>query len=155
MDNARCTGGLPRGFLQPSLLLLLGERPGYGYDLVARLKELGLDDDSGTVYRALRALEAGGAVYSYWNTSDTGPARRMYRLTGAGEEMLQSAVQSMTETYEAIGRWLRRSGVTHRYVVPVPANGGDGFHGDPVGMVGVGVRRPGIPEGVAPATPVP
>ena len=70
----RYPGGLPKSFLQPCLLLLVKEEPGYGYDLVTRLKALGIDDDSAAVYRSLRTLEEKGAVYSYWNTSSTGPA---------------------------------------------------------------------------------
>lgn len=103
-----CTGGLPKNFLQPCLLLLLKEEPGYGYDLVTRLKELGIDDDSAAVYRALRSLEQRDAVYSYWNTSSTGPARRMYRLTPSGEEMLEASVQAFNDTHQAIERYLCR-----------------------------------------------
>jgi phosphoheptose isomerase len=91
----RYLGGLPKSFLQPCLLLLLKEEPGYGYDLVTRLKALGIDDESAAVYRALRTLEEKGAVYSYWNTSSAGPARRMYRLTPAGEEQLQASVEAL------------------------------------------------------------
>jgi PadR family transcriptional regulator, regulatory protein PadR len=104
----RYPGGLPKSFLQPCLLLLLKEQPGYGYDLVTRLKALGIDDDSAAVYRSLRNLEERGAVYSYWNTSSAGPARRMYRLTPAGEEELQSAVEALAETHLAIERYLCR-----------------------------------------------
>ena len=104
----RYPGGLPKSFLQPCLLLLLKEEPGYGYDLVTRLKALGIDDDSAAVYRSLRSLEERGAVYSYWNTSSTGPARRMYRLTPAGEEQLQAAVEALAETHLAIERYLCR-----------------------------------------------
>lgn len=103
-----CTGGLPKNFLHPCLLLLLKEEPGYGYDLVTRLKELGIDDDSAAVYRALRSLEQRDAVYSYWNTSLTGPARRMYRLTPTGEEMLETSVQAFNDTHQAIERYLCR-----------------------------------------------
>ncbi len=104
----RYPGGMPKSFLQPCLLLLLKEQPGYGYDLVTRLKALGIDDDSAAVYRSLRSLEERGAVYSYWNTSSTGPARRMYRLTPAGEEQLQSAAEALAETPLAIERYLCR-----------------------------------------------
>src|SRR3954470_629630 len=83
--DGRYSGGLPKNFLQPCLLLLVLEQPGYGYDLVARLKPLGINDDAASVYRALRGLEADGAVTSAWRTSETGPARRVYRLTDAGE----------------------------------------------------------------------
>ena len=106
--DCRYTGGLPKSFLQPCLLLLLKEEPGYGYDLVARLKDLGIDDDSAAVYRALRALEEKGSVCSYWNTSSTGPARRMYRLTPAGDEVLESSVMAFVDTHLAIERYLCR-----------------------------------------------
>lgn len=106
--DCRYTGGLPKNFLQPCLLLLLKEEPGYGYDLVTRLKELGIDDDSAAVYRALRALEEKSAVYSYWNTSSAGPARRMYRLTPSGDQMLEDSVQAFADTHSAIERYLCR-----------------------------------------------
>jgi PadR family transcriptional regulator len=106
--DCRPTGALPKTFLHPCLLLLLKEEPGYGYDLVTRLRELGLDDDSAAVYRALRSLEERGEVSSYWNTSSTGPARRMYRLTPAGDEALSVSVQAVAETHQAIERYLCR-----------------------------------------------
>jgi PadR family transcriptional regulator PadR len=106
--DCRYSGGLPKNFLQPCLLLLLKEEPGYGYDLVTRLKSLGIDDDSAAVYRALRALEEKGAVYSYWNTSSTGPARRMYRLTPYGDELLEASVKAFADTHLAIERYLCR-----------------------------------------------
>ncbi len=101
-------GSLPKSFLHPCLLLLLKEQPGYGYDLVIRLKALGIDDESPTVYRALRTLEKQLTVFSYWRTSSTGPARRMYELTPTGEEHLQAAVESAAETHRAIERFFCR-----------------------------------------------
>jgi DNA-binding PadR family transcriptional regulator len=40
------------------------------------------------IYRHLRELEADGLVQSEWQTEGTGPARRIYRLTSDGEEVL-------------------------------------------------------------------
>ena len=122
----RYPGGLPKSFLQPCLLLLLKEQPGYGYDLVTRLKALGIDDDSAAVYRSLRTLEEKGAVYSYWNTSSAGPARRMYRLTPAGEEQLQSSVELLAETHLAIERYLCRHALAQSRVIDQ-----DGDHDSP------------------------
>lgn len=77
--------GDPKNFLQPCLLLLLGERPDHGYDLATRLRALHVaEGDPGTVYRALRQLERQGLIESSWDLSDSGPARRTYRLTAAG-----------------------------------------------------------------------
>jgi poly-beta-hydroxybutyrate-responsive repressor len=102
------TTGQPRHFLQPCLLLLLVEQPDYGYDLVARLRSLGVDDDSGTVYRALRALERAGAVQSRWKAPVAGPARRMYEITAGGEAQLDGWADALDETRKAVDGFLTR-----------------------------------------------
>lgn len=101
-------GALPKSLLHPCLLLLLKEEPDYGYDLVTRLKKLGIDDDSASVYRALRALEEQHAVSSHWHTSSTGPARRVYLLTPVGEEQLHAAVEAAIEMHATIQRYFCR-----------------------------------------------
>lgn len=106
--DGRYSGGLPKNFLQPCLLLLVLEQPGYGYDLVGRLKPLGIHDDAASVYRALRLLEHEGAVTSSWRTSDTGPARRVYNLTETGETMLRKWVAALEDTSTSLARWLDR-----------------------------------------------
>lgn len=106
--DGRYSGGLPKNFLQPCLLLLVLEQPGYGYDLVGRLKPLGINDDAASVYRALRLLEHDGAVTSSWRTSDTGPARRVYNLTETGETMLRQWVAALEDTSMSLARWLDR-----------------------------------------------
>jgi len=106
--DGRYSGGLPKNFLQPCLLLLVLEQPGYGYDLVGRLKPLGINDDAASVYRALRLLEHDGAVTSAWRTSETGPARRVYRLTDTGEAILRQWVAALEDTSTSLARWLDR-----------------------------------------------
>ena len=76
-------------FLASSLLAYLRNWNAYGYQLVQELAKAGLPAfDSGTVYRTLRQLERAGLVSSFWDTSRSGPARRMYSLTKAGEGFL-------------------------------------------------------------------
>jgi len=106
--DGRYSGGLPKNFLQPCLLLLVLEQPGYGYDLVGRLKPLGINDDAASVYRALRLLEHEGAVTSSWRTSETGPARRVYNLTETGEAILRQWVAALEDTSISLARWLER-----------------------------------------------
>jgi PadR family transcriptional regulator PadR len=106
--DGRYSGGLPKNFLQPCLLLLVLEQPGYGYDLVGRLKPLGINDDAASVYRALRLLEHDGSVTSAWRTSETGPARRVYRRTESGEAMLRQWVVALEDTSISLARWLDR-----------------------------------------------
>lgn len=75
--------------LSSSLLAYLRRWNAYGYQLVQELAKSGLPSfDSATVYRTLRQLERAGLVSSFWDTSESGPARRMYSLTKAGEAFL-------------------------------------------------------------------
>ncbi len=75
--------------LASSLLAFLRRWNAYGYQLVQDLAKAGLPAfDSTTVYRTLRQLERAGLVSSFWDTSESGPARRMYSLTKAGEAFL-------------------------------------------------------------------
>ena len=77
--------------LTTSLLAFLKSANAYGYELAQRLSEAGLPPfDSAAMYRTLRQLEATGLVSSFWDTSESGPARRIYSLTQAGELFLQS-----------------------------------------------------------------
>ncbi len=81
----RLTGDL----LTSSLLSFLRQWNAYGYQLVQELGKAGLPGfDSTTVYRTLRQLERAGLVSSFWDTSESGPARRRYSLTKAGETFL-------------------------------------------------------------------
>lgn len=57
--------------------------------------------DSGTVYRTLRQLEKSGFVSSFWDTSESGPARRRYSLTGPGELWLNGWLATI-ENYQAV-----------------------------------------------------
>ena len=81
----RLTGDL----LSSSLLAYLRQWNAYGYQLVQELGKAGMENfDSTTVYRTLRHLEKTGLVSSFWDTSKSGPARRMYAITKAGETFL-------------------------------------------------------------------
>lgn len=88
--------------LTTSVLAFLRSSNAYGYQLTRMLEEAGLPDfDSGSVYRALRQLERSGFVSSFWDTSESGPARRMYSVTSAGELFLQGWID-VIERYQAV-----------------------------------------------------
>jgi len=75
--------------LATSILASLRDWDAHGYELSKRLESSGLPPfDSGTIYRTLRQLEETGLLSSFWDTSASGPARRMYSLTKAGELFL-------------------------------------------------------------------
>ena len=111
----RLTGDL----LSSSLLAYLRRWNAYGYQLVQELGKAGMENfDSTTVYRTLRQLERAGLVSSFWDTSESGPARRMYAITKAGDtfldlfldvftryqKILQSALNSLDNSDNNAGR---------------------------------------------------
>lgn len=88
--------------LSTSLLAFLKNWDAYGYQLNQKLAEAGMPEcDSGTVYRTLRQLEKSGFVSSFWDTSESGPARRMYSLTAAGEIFLSGWIEAL-QNYQRV-----------------------------------------------------
>ena len=88
-----------RRFMEPCLLLLLRMDECHGYNLADSLAQFGLGDvDSSLVYRMLRGMEEAGLIESEWEAVSSGPARRVYRLTDAGDQHLGTWVESLRET---------------------------------------------------------
>lgn len=88
--------------LSTSLLAFLKNWNAYGYQLTQRLAEAGMPEfDSGTVYRTLRQLEKSGLVSSLWDTSESGPARRVYSLTRAGDIFLSGWIEVL-QNYQSV-----------------------------------------------------
>ena len=78
--------------LKPVLLSLLAHGETYGYDLIQRIERLSGGDfqvAAGTVYPVLHKLETEGLIESTWHPSESGPRRKYYALTPAGEAALE------------------------------------------------------------------
>ena len=92
-----------RLLLPATLLLLLAEEPGHGYQLVERLKPFGFElRGPGAVYRELRALEESGLARSSWSAPRTGPIPRVYELTAAGHRALDQAAEDVQDVERMI-----------------------------------------------------
>jgi poly-beta-hydroxybutyrate-responsive repressor len=93
--------------LSSTLLAFLRNWNAYGYQLVQELAKAGLPAfNSTTVYRTLRQLERAGLVSSFWDTSSSGPARRRYSLTKAGEAVLSLWVDVLSHYQSVLQRAL-------------------------------------------------
>lgn len=119
MRRARCRRRSARGwgvrarverFAEPALLLLLRDRPAHGYELLEALGELSPAErvDMGNLYRALRAMEEDGLVGSEWDAASPGPAKRVYRLTESGAELLDEWARALERARDSIDAFLRR-----------------------------------------------
>lgn len=73
------------------ILLLLGETPLHGGAIQTSLtKKLpSLKADSGAVYRALHQLELEGHLTQRWDTSNIGPALKIYSISSSGWKRLE------------------------------------------------------------------
>src|ERR1700682_4574737 len=87
-----------KNWLVPILLLMLREWSSYGYELMEKMATFGLSAmNPGTFYRTLRQMEKDGIVCSSWDTSEGGPARRVYSITDAGEVYLKTWSESLNQ----------------------------------------------------------
>jgi PadR family transcriptional regulator PadR len=87
-----------RSWCVPVILLMLRQWNSYGYELMEKLTAFGLQAmNPGTFYRILRQMEKDGMVKSTWDTSATGPARRIYSITEVGEAYLKLWAESLDQ----------------------------------------------------------
>lgn len=120
--------------LATSLLAFLRVSSAYGYHLVQQLAEANLAAfDSGTVYRTLRQLEKSGLVSSFWDTSESGPARRMYQLTTPGNLFLATWIDALERHQTILRRALAatQSDVARAMGGASPNGGVDSTSGQP------------------------
>lgn len=98
-------------FGEAGLLVLLGDGPTHGYELIERLPEVLGEDrvDVGNLYRALRALEEDGLVTSEWSADLPGPTKRTYTLTDDGRALLDSWLRAAEELREDLTAFLDRA----------------------------------------------
>ena len=83
------TTQLLKGVLDLAVLAVLHDEDGYGYDILRRLREAGLDEvGDASVYGTLRRLFDGGYLNSYVVPSEEGPNRKYYGLNKAGRAQL-------------------------------------------------------------------
>jgi DNA-binding PadR family transcriptional regulator len=83
----------PTPLREPTFLMLaaLGPGPLHGYGIIKAVEEMSdgrVRLRAGTLYAALERLETQGYVAFNGEGSQGGPARRYYRLTTAGQQLL-------------------------------------------------------------------
>jgi poly-beta-hydroxybutyrate-responsive repressor len=99
---------VPR-LLQPFILMASKGKQSYGYDLIEKINGFGFHSsppDVGSIYRQLRSMEMEGWVKSKWDTKGAGPAKRVYRITPQGEEILHGWAVTLQKRKESLEQFL-------------------------------------------------
>lgn len=96
---------LLKGVLDVAVLAVVEDEDGYGYDVVRRLRAVGLQEvGDASVYGTLRRLYSAGALTSYVVPSEEGPHRKYYGITPQGRAMLAE----QRKTWAAFARTMDR-----------------------------------------------
>jgi len=111
LADCPCAGGTLDKLIQPAILTVLAVGEMHGYGLAERLSEMPLLEggkpDASGVYRFLKAMESKGLVISSWDTSQSGPAKRTYQITEAGETCLRTWIGTLEKYRNGINSLLR------------------------------------------------
>ncbi|MEJ5222820.1 MAG: helix-turn-helix transcriptional regulator [Anaerolineales bacterium] len=95
---------LRRGVIVLAVLSQLNEEQ-YGYSLLKRLADLGLDVDQGTLYPLLRRLETQGLLDSVWKLEEARP-RRYYVISPEGRQLLPRLKEEWNNIVALMARML-------------------------------------------------
>jgi PadR family transcriptional regulator, regulatory protein PadR len=94
-----------KGTLEGIVLAILSARPAYGYEITARLREMGFADIAeGTVYALLIRIEQRGLVDVERVPSEKGPPRKVYALNAQGRAYLEEFWGTWRFLSERIGQ---------------------------------------------------
>jgi DNA-binding PadR family transcriptional regulator len=80
------------------ILVVLGalQKPHYGYALLQKLQEQGIEIEANTLYPLMRRLESQGLLSSQWDTSEARP-RKFYVISEQGTSTLQQLLKEWSK----------------------------------------------------------
>lgn len=77
------------------------KEPRYGYDLVRRLEQKGVEIETNTLYPLLRRLEKQGLLQSIWDTGESKP-RKYYQITLEGTRIYEELKKQWIEMTKTV-----------------------------------------------------
>jgi DNA-binding PadR family transcriptional regulator len=91
-------------------MAFLARGDAHGYQIAQHLSAMrmfaGRDPDHAGIYRALKEMTDEELVTSSWETGDAGPAKRVFALTAAGRECLETWLSTLCDYRDAINELL-------------------------------------------------
>lgn len=95
-----------KGVLELLVFSLLKDRDHYGYEMVEKISDH-INISEGTIYPLLRRLSKDGYVSTYLRESQSGPPRKYYKLTSAGDKQYEKQVEEWLEFTTKVNELLR------------------------------------------------
>lgn len=103
---------LVKGSTSILVLQLLNERDMYGYELVKEIEDRSdnhLQIKEGSLYPGLHKLEKQEYIESYWQEQEKGPARKYYKITDQGKEILAERTSEWHHYVQVMAKLIGRS----------------------------------------------
>lgn len=109
MDLNKWKSQILRGTLEYCILLMLGKKPYYGYEILQELSKYPIiASTESTVYPLLRRLQKENYLQSFWQDSAEGlPPRKYYSLTPSGEEYVKALTEEWNHLLNAMSHLKR------------------------------------------------
>jgi len=104
-----------KGYIDAIILAIVAKHDAYGYEIaqVVNAKTEGLLQlKEGTLYPALRRMEAEKYIEGYWGEENSGPRRRYYRITGLGLEELARSQTAWKRNRTVVNKFLGEGAIS-------------------------------------------
>lgn len=105
-----------RGILEMCVLSIISREEMYPSDIIAELKKADLLVVEGTLYPLLTRLKSAGLLNYRWVESKSGPPRKYYAITPAGEAFKDELLRTWQELVLAV------ESVQKLHLSPIPPN---------------------------------
>lgn len=112
-DTVRCScnGYTLDKLIQPRILILFNRHHErlHGYRIIELLNDESFSDepiDSTGIYRTLNLMENKKLLCSEWEINETGPAKKVYRITERGKSCLVNWIKTLKKYQESISQIL-------------------------------------------------
>lgn len=102
---AKIESQLLKGTLENAILMIIAHGETYAYALLAQLKDAGFGEiPEGTVYPLLLKLKRNGLIVAHRRAMATGPDRKYYQITAAGQMQIAAFLPQWQQLVDAMGR---------------------------------------------------
>lgn len=110
MNTDKNISQMRKGVLELGILAIIARSgDAYASDILDKLKEADLLVVEGTLYPLLTRLKNEGLLSYRWEESKSGPPRKYYQITPAGEALLKELTMGWNELVAAVNQLIQNN----------------------------------------------